>query len=44
MSKINENTKPIFTDLGDGVDEDQSPVTEVESYCMSCYKNVSQNC
>jgi hypothetical protein len=36
MSKIEDSNKPIFNDL-----TSESPITEVESLCMNCYKNVS---
>ena len=38
MSSIEEKAKPIFTDIGDNVDEGESPITQLESICMNCYE------
>jgi hypothetical protein len=36
-----ESKKPLFRDLGAQIDLDELEVSEIESMCMRCHKNVS---
>ena len=38
MAEQHEKKKPLFRDIN--ADEDDSEVTEIESLCVSCEKNV----